>query len=603
MPKIMPKLAKLCMLLGRLRFAVSLILILAVILIFATFFESLYGTAAVQFTIYKTWWFGLLLILIGINVTLAALKKYPWKIHQVGFLVTHLGIVTLIIGSFVSFQWGIDASLPILNQEEKNFYLNRDELINIVVPENNQFLSASLTLGAYNIDRDIVTLSPSQDVSATVDRFFPFAQSVSTLVKSEKKGFPAIELELHNQFAHFQEQLILDEGTLAEKNLGPASLIFKKIENQSALKVFLDTSTKHSSLLGMLKLNIGEKSWDIELTQEGLSKPVSVPNSTFILKKIKYFSYAIVENSTLVNKKDEPINPAVKLVLSGPKGDEEHVAFSLFPDFPSTHQRKSLYGAKIEFVHQNDFKKNNLSIAVTQDQKLYYRVTSSQGIKSGSLHVGKTYETGWMNLTFKIHTFLPQAMYVTRYVPVKVQDPNNPKVPSVLRIRFESGNNKSFHWLTFSEKKEITFNDKIYEVSYEPKKELLPFSLYLEEFTMGKDPGTNNPASYQSRVVLKDELHNRHEIHVISMNEPLTYKGFTFYQSSYRTDVQGNPIGSVLSVGYDPGRILKYGGSLFIVMGIMLLFFFRKVYIQAWQEYKSRKVNIMGAREEDIHAV
>ena len=120
---------------------------------------------------------------------------------------------------------------------------------------------------------------------------------------------------------------------------------------------------------------------------------------------------------------------------------------------------------------------------------------------------------------------------------------------------------------------------------------------------MGKDPGTNNPASYQSRVVLKDELHNRHEIHVISMNEPLTYKGFTFYQSSYRTDVQGNPIGSVLSVGYDPGRILKYGGSLFIVMGIMLLFFFRKVYIQAWQEYKSRKVNIMGAREEDIHAV
>src|SRR3989338_5850832 len=103
---------------GSIKLAILLILLLAAVLVVATFFESAYGTDAVQYSIYKTIWFGALLLLIGLSVTAAALKKYPWKKHQLGFVITHLGIVILIIGSFISFWWGIDGSLPLLNGEE-----------------------------------------------------------------------------------------------------------------------------------------------------------------------------------------------------------------------------------------------------------------------------------------------------------------------------------------------------------------------------------------------------------------------------------------------------------------------------------------------------
>src|SRR3989338_9198048 len=108
---------------GSLKLAISLILALALVCTVATFFEATYGTAAAHYSIYKTPWFGLLLFLIAINVLSAALKKYPWKYHQVGFLITHVGILTLIAGSFISFQWGIDASLSFFNGEQKSTYL------------------------------------------------------------------------------------------------------------------------------------------------------------------------------------------------------------------------------------------------------------------------------------------------------------------------------------------------------------------------------------------------------------------------------------------------------------------------------------------------
>jgi hypothetical protein len=60
----------------------------------------------------------------------------------------------------------------------------------------------------------------------------------------------------------------------------------------------------------------------------------------------------------------------------------------------------------------------------------------------------------------------------------------------------------------------------------------------------------------------------------ISMNEPLKYKGYTFYQASFQEDPgSGRPMASILSVNYDPGRYLKYFGAIMIVLGSILMFY------------------------------
>ncbi len=102
-------------------------------------------------------------------------------------------------------------------------------------------------------------------------------------------------------------------------------------------------------------------------------------------------------------------------------------------------------------------------------------------------------------------------------------------------------------------------------VAYVPQVAQLPFDVQLERFDLLFDPGTKKAAAYTSWV------HIGNETKAIGMNEPLTYKGYTFYQTSYEQDEQGEVVATVLSVNRDPGRPLTYMGSFLIVIGSVLL--------------------------------
>ena len=58
------------------------------------------------------------------------------------------------------------------------------------------------------------------------------------------------------------------------------------------------------------------------------------------------------------------------------------------------------------------------------------------------------------------------------------------------------------------------------------------------------------------------------------MNEPLVHGRFRLYQSSFEEPAHGRQA-SVLTVAGDPGRGLKYAGSLMICAGIFVMFYLR----------------------------
>ena len=97
-----------------LRFAVVLISLLAIVLGLGTFVESAYGTEAVKFGVWNTWWFTLLNALLAVSVFCAAAIRYPWKRHQTGFVITHIGLLVLLAGCLLSQRGGIDAQIPLL---------------------------------------------------------------------------------------------------------------------------------------------------------------------------------------------------------------------------------------------------------------------------------------------------------------------------------------------------------------------------------------------------------------------------------------------------------------------------------------------------------
>jgi hypothetical protein len=68
---------------------------------------------------------------------------------------------------------------------------------------------------------------------------------------------------------------------------------------------------------------------------------------------------------------------------------------------------------------------------------------------------------------------------------------------------------------------------------------------------------------------------------VIYMNNPLTHRGWTFYQSSFfkvsdpETGRRNGAYASVFQVHYDPAWKIVYTGCLVVVIGIFLQFYMR----------------------------
>jgi len=93
--------------------AVALIVLAAIVLAAATFVERDFGTPAVHFAIYDAWWFAAMMALLGVNVLSAAVIRFPWKKYQTGFLITHAGILLLLLGCLLTAIGGIDAQLPV----------------------------------------------------------------------------------------------------------------------------------------------------------------------------------------------------------------------------------------------------------------------------------------------------------------------------------------------------------------------------------------------------------------------------------------------------------------------------------------------------------
>lgn len=105
-----------------------------------------------------------------------------------------------------------------------------------------------------------------------------------------------------------------------------------------------------------------------------------------------------------------------------------------------------------------------------------------------------------------------------------------------------------------------------YKLMFGKDQKPLPFSIRLEQFTKEAYPGTTKARAYSSDVVIEDGALNLPAR--ISMNAPLHYRGYTFYQSSFEDGPQG--VLTILSVVQNHGRIFPYLGTLLIVAGLIV---------------------------------
>lgn len=93
----------------------------------------------------------------------------------------------------------------------------------------------------------------------------------------------------------------------------------------------------------------------------------------------------------------------------------------------------------------------------------------------------------------------------------------------------------------------------------------LPFSIALQDFRKIDYPQTQKAKEFESDLIIEDGA-TEWPI-TISMNKPLRYKGYTFYQSSF--DQSTTVEVSVLNVVKNSGRIFPYLSTLLVLTGLL----------------------------------
>ena len=100
-----------------LKLAVVLLAVIIVAAIAGTLYESSFDANVSRAYVYGAPWFNLWLVLLGANLTCSALSRWPWRKHHLAFLITHLGIITLLIGSLIGRIWGIEGTITLFKGE------------------------------------------------------------------------------------------------------------------------------------------------------------------------------------------------------------------------------------------------------------------------------------------------------------------------------------------------------------------------------------------------------------------------------------------------------------------------------------------------------
>jgi len=174
------------------------------------------------------------------------------------------------------------------------------------------------------------------------------------------------------------------------------------------------------------------------------------------------------------------------------------------------------------------------------------------------------------------HGRLPFSVVVREYRPGFAQNANGVGgergvAAALVELVGKQGSPGSFLLSSeFSMPQAVRYDGREFSLSLRPARRYFDYSLMLIEFRHDCYPGTDIPRSFSSRVRLRSTDTKEDREVTISMNQPLRYRGHSFYQAGF----DNNDRTAILQVVRNPGWILPYIACSLIFLGLLLQFGF-----------------------------
>ncbi|MBC7397708.1 MAG: cytochrome c biogenesis protein ResB [Bdellovibrionales bacterium] len=435
-----------------LKLATSIMLLLSGLIAIGTLVEARFDAEAANKLIYNTYWMKSLLGILTIVLVAVMVDRWPWRKKHIPFLLAHVGIIILLLGSVVTQKFGLDG------------------IMRIELASSSRLIATPLT--------DVFVFQSSDGLQ--------FEETF----KKEVDFFPDVP---------------------------------------------------------------------------SVDFPLKIPAGSFDIQIIDYQRYALPSRKIIASN-DPLAGSALMYELKNSGVSQRDWLFQ--PNRTDTVRQK-VGGAEIVLSPQwLDFSNQNVILLVPHGLYLKYYIFRKDHPKpdeEGVIREGNTIELGWMNLTLKISDYFPLADKTWQIV---AKDRPSPLTKPAIKISYQGQE----RWMLLNDVVRMARPGSLIRFVYSQRKYPLDFAIALKSFEVERYPGSTKISDYRSVVSVSGGPDQ-----IISMNVPLKIDGLTFYQAGFEEDDRSGPTASILSVNRDPGRALKYLGAAIMSLGIILLFYFRKI--------------------------
>jgi hypothetical protein len=222
--------------LASIKLAVVVIISLATMTAWGTFVEARYNDSeAAAKMVYNSPLMYTIMGIFAINLIAVMIDRWPWRERHIGFILAHIGLLTLMLGAIMTKYMGVDGSMTIGLGETAH---------QIVTSETDLTLYSSLDAQRYTKvdDRevDFFRHRPSAEHPYTVMtpqgtlkviKFLPYSIRDQKIVQSEDANTGAgLRFQIQNKFVNQTEWLLQPAlGRMGVKDFGPAQILFGKI--------------------------------------------------------------------------------------------------------------------------------------------------------------------------------------------------------------------------------------------------------------------------------------------------------------------------------------------------------------------------------------
>ena len=550
---------------GSLGIGALLLLLLMVAMGSATVYESMHSTEEAQALFYTAPWFHALLVLLAVNLAAAVLGRYAFQRRQLPFLVTHAGLLTILLGALVTDRLGLSGQLSLSQGEKASEFIVPGEVVSF---GRSGQAGVTLDLGrSLGNRRSAVDRLPDAEVTVdgirvSVLRYLPHADWETRVTDDAPAAHLAVELLLNTDHGEDRGWVFAEEPL----TLCGRQVTLRVAESPAAWEQLLSGKDGTDSK-GKARLEIAGAAFEVPL-EACMDKAAPVGDTGYTLRILRYLPHAIVgPERTIVSASDRPLNPAIEVEIAGPKGTETRLAFARFPDFHGRPGETQAADLKLTFVAAADLMSgSDIEVLSGPQGKLAVRFAAAGGPGAyQQFEPGRPLPTPWPAQTLGLGRRFEHARAQAEAVPATAAVMDH---QAALQLRVSGQQVNHEFWMPKSAEHAIEVAGNTYRIHYGDRVVPLGFTVTLNSFRVGYYPGGERPRSYESNVTLTDPSTGRDQGCVVSMNRPGTFGGYTLYQSSYRQDEAG--LATVLSVARDPGRPIVFLGYAAAMLGIAL---------------------------------